>query len=113
MWKYPPSTILVPVDFGDASAQALRVAESLRARLGGRIRLLYAETIETPPYFTHEQLATIERERKAARAQAKQFANRFAVRNGVTAAEILVVDRTAEEAIVEEAARAEAEPVRR
>jgi nucleotide-binding universal stress UspA family protein len=107
MWKYPPSTILVPIDFGEASAQALRVAESLRARLDGRIRVLHAETIETPPYFTHEQIATIERERKVARAQARQFVHRFAVRNGVSAPEVLVVDRSAEEAIAEEAARAD------
>jgi nucleotide-binding universal stress UspA family protein len=105
MWKYPPSAILVPVDFGEASAQALRVAASLAARFGGRLRVLHAETIEAPPYFTHEQLATIERERKAARAQAKHFVRQFAERHGVSSAEIQIADAAPVDAIVEEARR--------
>ena len=47
-----PSTILVPVDFGDASGRAVAVAGALAERCGAALRLLHAETIEAPAYFT-------------------------------------------------------------
>jgi nucleotide-binding universal stress UspA family protein len=105
MWKCPPSTILVPVDFGDASARAVAVGASVAARLGGRLRLLHAEAIETPPYFTHEQLKTIERERNAARAQAREYLARFARSNGATDFEVKIPEGSASAAIID-AARA-------
>jgi len=55
MWQYPPRTILVAVDFGGASTRALRVAEALAAQHGSAVTALHAETLEVPPYFTHDQ----------------------------------------------------------
>jgi nucleotide-binding universal stress UspA family protein len=103
MWKCPPSTILVPVDFGTASAQAVAVAAALAARLGARLRVLHAEVIETPPYFTREQLKTIERERKAARAQAAQFVADFARKNGATTVDVEITEGSPTASIVEAA----------
>lgn len=103
MWKCPPSAILVAVDFGDASSRALQVAGVLSDRLGARLRVLHNETIETPPYFTHEQLATIERERKAARDKAEQFVRDYATRLGVDPSEVTISEGSPTASIVEAA----------
>ena len=66
MWTYPPRHILVAVDFGPASARALRVAAALAARHGSAITALHAETVEVPPYFTHDQLKDVERQHAVA-----------------------------------------------
>jgi nucleotide-binding universal stress UspA family protein len=103
MWKCPPSTILVPVDFGDASAAAVSVGAALAARIGASLRVLHAEALETPPYFTHEQLRTIEGERKAARAQARQYLADFARKNGAADAAAEITEGAASAVIVEAA----------
>lgn len=77
-----PSRILVPVDFSDASAQAVAVGAALAARVRGTLHVLHAEVLEVPPYFTHEQLKTLERERAVARTRAQEFLEDFARRQG-------------------------------
>lgn len=73
MWKVPPRAVLVAVDFGDASARALRVAHALAASVGATVTALHAETLEVPPYFTHDQLRDVERHRDAARREAERY----------------------------------------
>ncbi len=77
MWQYPPRNILVAVDFGDASARALRVAAALAAQHGSAITALHAETLEVPPYFTHDQLKEVERNRAQARRDAQRYLEQF------------------------------------
>ena len=103
MWNCPPSTILVPVDFGDASARAVELAAAIAARLGSRLRVLHVENIEAPPYFTHEQMATIERERNAAREQARKFLRDFAKAHGADPVQASIAEGSAVAAIVEAA----------
>ena len=103
MWNCPPSTILVPVDFGDASARAVELAAAIAARLGSRLRVLHVENFEEPPYFTHEQMATIERERNAAREQARKFLRDFAEAHGADPVQASIVEGSAVAAIVEAA----------
>jgi hypothetical protein len=50
MWQYPPRSILVAVDFGDAAARALRIAQAMAARqdsaiAGGVVPPLGAEGV--------------------------------------------------------------------
>jgi nucleotide-binding universal stress UspA family protein len=78
MWTYPPHEILVAVDFGDASARALRVAGELARTFNSEVRALHAETLEAPPYFTSEQVRSIERQRRAARGEATRYLAAFA-----------------------------------
>lgn len=92
MWKCPPSKVLVPVDFGDASARAVQTAAALAGRLGAEVRLLHAETLEAPPYFTLDQMASLRRQRVAARAKAKRFLEEFGQANGLAMAEAAVED---------------------
>ena len=55
--------IVVPVDFSDISAHALRTASLLREHCGGgEITALYANWFEAPPYFTSGRLDELRKE---------------------------------------------------
>jgi nucleotide-binding universal stress UspA family protein len=73
MWTYPPRSILAAVDFGPASARALAVAAALADRHTVPLVALHAETVDVPPYFTHDQLAEVERQRASLRAEARRY----------------------------------------
>lgn len=77
MWNYPPAEILVAVDFGEASARAVSVAGVLGRRYDARVLALHAETLEAPPYFTHDQIRDMERQRRSARAEAQRYLAKF------------------------------------
>ncbi len=104
MWQYPPRNILVAVDFGDASMRALRVAAALAAQHGSGITALHAETLDVPPYFTHDQLKEVERHRAQARREAQHYLEQYVRAPAPTAAASLV-DGPAVEAILAAAAR--------
>ena len=104
MWQYPPRSILVAVDFGQASARALRVAEALAARHGATITAMHAETLEVPPYFTHDQLKDVERHRAHARREAQHYLEAY-VRLSAPSASAVLVDGPAVEALLAAAAR--------
>lgn len=61
-WQCPPKTVLVAVDFGDASVRALTTG----GVVASAFRALHAERFEPAPYFTLEQIARLEAERRAA-----------------------------------------------
>jgi nucleotide-binding universal stress UspA family protein len=103
MWKCPPSTVLVPVDFGDASGRALAVASALASRVDARVVVLHVETIDVPPYFTREQFAMIERERRTARTKAELFLRESAKRHGIEACDAVIANGSPTAAIVEAA----------
>jgi nucleotide-binding universal stress UspA family protein len=103
MWQYPPRRILVAVDFGQASARALRVAEVLAARHGSAVTALHAETLEVPPYFTHDQLKDVERHRAQAGREAQRYLESF-VQSSAPSAAASLVDGPAVEAVLSAAA---------
>ncbi len=56
-------TILVPVDFSDVSAEALRTAFLLREHCGdGKVVAVYANWFEAPPYFTSGRLDELQKQ---------------------------------------------------
>ena len=77
-WQCPPRTVLVAVDFGDASARALAIGGVVASAFDARLRALHAERFEPSPYFTLEQIAELESERRAAQAAATDHLARFA-----------------------------------
>jgi nucleotide-binding universal stress UspA family protein len=91
-WHGPPNTILVGVDFGDASARALAIAGALASGFGARLRALHAERFEPPPYFTIEQIAALEAERQAAQAAAAAHLAEFAGAASGQVVEPVIVD---------------------
>jgi nucleotide-binding universal stress UspA family protein len=71
-------SVLVAVDFGDASARAVAIGGVIVAPHPKPVlRLVHAESIEAPAYFTSEQMGAPERQRDAMTAQAEQFLWRF------------------------------------
>lgn len=74
----PIASIVVPVDFGTASANAIALAGRLAAGCGvPSLQLLHAEQFDVPPYFTREQMGMLTRERDAARAHAHGYLRAF------------------------------------
>ena len=100
-WRCPPKTVLVAVDFGDASARALALAGIVASAFGARLRALHAERFEPPPYFTLEQIARLEDERRAAQSAATDHLARFAAEAAAYTAEALVIDEPPVEALLE------------
>ena len=101
MWNCPPSNILVPVDFGEASARAVTVAAAVAARTGARVRLLHAESIEAPPNITHEQIESLEKQRRSARAHAQRYLAAFGRAHGLPNAEVVLQEGSPLSVIVE------------
>jgi nucleotide-binding universal stress UspA family protein len=104
----PIGSILVAVDFGEASARAVAVGGAIAARCrDASLRLLHAEAIEAPAYFTAEQIDDLERQRHTITSQAEQFLSRFG-RQHTAVPFIAIVDRRPpSEAIVAAAASAD------
>lgn len=106
-WQCPPKTVLVAVDFGDASAHALAIAGVVASAFDARLRALHAERFEPPPYFTLDQIARLEAERHMAQAAAADHLTRFAAGASAYPVEAIVVDEPPVEAILAAAATAD------
>ncbi len=107
MWQCPPKTVLVAVDFGDGSARALAIGGLLASTFGARLRALHAERFEPPPYFTVEQIAQLEAERRMAQAAAADHLVRFAGGATAHAVEAVIVDEPPVEAVLHAATSAD------
>lgn len=103
-WHCPPQSVLVGVDFGEASARALALAGFIAAAFDARLRVLHAERFEPPPYFTLEQLDQLETERGAAAAAAASHLTQFAETVSGRAVEAVIADAPPVEAILDAAA---------
>jgi nucleotide-binding universal stress UspA family protein len=106
-WQCPPKSVLVAVDFGEASARALAIGGVVASAFDARLRVLHAERFEPPPYFTLEQIARLEGERRAAQAAATDHLARFAATASAHPVESVVLDEPPVDAILNEAMRAD------
>lgn len=95
-----PKNILVAVDFGDASARAVTIGGELAARTGAVLRLLHAESLDVPPYFTPAQLQALEGEERANQRRAAEFLQKFGKRHTSHPVQTVVESRTAVDAIL-------------
>jgi uncharacterized protein (DUF302 family)/nucleotide-binding universal stress UspA family protein len=107
MRAWPPRHIVVAIDFGEASGRACGAAATLARATGARVTVLHAEQFEAPPYFTHEQLDTLEAELRTARTHAEAHARDFAAAHGLDADMVSISDRPAAEAILQAAEAAD------
>jgi nucleotide-binding universal stress UspA family protein len=104
----PIQSILAAVDFGDASARAVAVAGAMARRCpNAMLRLLHAESIEAPAYFTTEQMDDLERQRHAIATQAEQFLSRYGRQHTTARFAAAVSQRGPVEAILTAAASAD------
>ncbi|MDH4065073.1 MAG: universal stress protein [Acidobacteriota bacterium] len=100
-------TILAAVDFGEASARAVALAGALAGRLGARLRVLHAEPLDAPPYFTHAQMEALEAEAHDNRVRATEFLRSFAREHTHEPFDAVVDNRTATDAILHASADAD------
>lgn len=95
-----PKSILVAVDFGAASARAVAIGGELAARTGAMLRLLHAESLDVPPYFTAAQLRAIEGEERANAKRAAEYLATFGRRHTAQVFTVIIETRTAADAIL-------------
>ena len=105
----PPArgSILVGVDFSEASAGAISLAGALATALGAQLTAVHAEVLEAPPYFTHEQLDAMEQQRREARAEAAEYLERFVRERSNVSAKGILVDEPPVEALLRLSASAD------
>src|SRR6187200_1081363 len=100
-----PRAVMVAVDFGQASARAVALAGVIVDRCRtGTLRLLHAEALDAPVYFTAEQIEGLEQQRRRLRGQAEQFLSRFGRQHTRMPFSTALDDRTPVEAILHESA---------
>ena len=78
MTPIPIRRMLVAVDFGEASRQALIAGGLIARRTAAALQVLHAESPEAPAYFTHEQVAALAAQRARMESQARAFLETFA-----------------------------------
>jgi len=72
-------TILVPIDFSEPSAHALRLAASMAEHCrGGHLVAMYANWFEAPPYFTSGRLDELREEFRESLSSAENSLKLFA-----------------------------------
>ena len=106
-WLCPPRTIVVAVDFGDASARALAIAGVMASAFDASVRAVHAERFEPPPYFTLEQIGRLQAERRSAQRHAGAHVAEFAARAGGGAVTPIVIDEPPVDAILDVASDAD------
>jgi nucleotide-binding universal stress UspA family protein len=100
-----PRSVMVAVDFGDASARAVALAGLIVDRCrAATLRLLHAEALDAPVYFTAEQIEGLEHQRRRLRGQAEQLLSRFGRQHTRMRFSTALDDRTPVEAILHESA---------
>lgn len=102
-----PKSILVAVDFGAASARAVAIGGELAARTGATLRLLHAESLDVPPYFTAAQLRAIEGEERLNVRRAAEYVTTFGKRHTAQPFTVVVESRTAVDAILHSSQQAD------
>lgn len=107
LWTCPPGRVLAAIDFGEASASAIGVAGYVASAYGATLSALHAERFEAPPYFTLDQIARLEAERRDAQARAVDHLRRFAAEVTAYPIDPLVVDEPPAEAILHAAGTAD------
>ncbi|MGE0460501.1 MAG: universal stress protein [Vicinamibacterales bacterium] len=100
-------TVLVAVDFGEASARALTLGGALAGAFGASLRVLHAETLDAPPYFTQAQMEALESDAQETRARARDYLREFARRHTDAPFEPVVDNRYATDAILHASADAD------
>lgn len=98
-----PRSVMVAVDFGGASARAVALAGAIVEHCGAAtLRLLHAETLDAPAYFTTEQIERLEGQRQTLRRQAEQFLSQFGRQHTQVRFSTTVDDRPPVDAILRE-----------
>ena len=105
MWQYPPRASSSPSISATPRPARSAWPQALAAQHGSAMTALHAETLDVPPYFTHDQLKTVERHRAQARREAERYLERFVRASAPDRRRSSLVDGPAVEAVLAAAAR--------
>ncbi len=103
----PPRTVLAAVDFEAASARAVALAGFVAAANDATLRVLHAERVDAPLYFTPAQMARLEAERTDAAAELGAALTRFAGEATAWPFRVEIAEGTPAEVILQAAERAD------
>ena len=96
-----PRSILVAVDFGDASGRAVAIGSAVAERCGASLQLLHAGAFETPPYMTSGEPAAVDSKARG-HERATDFLNDFGRRYAAGAFTPLIDDGAPVDTILRE-----------
>jgi len=103
-----PQSVLVAVDFGEASACAVAIGGLVADRYGAAtLRLLHVEAAEAPTYFTYDQIEALERQQQEMRAQAERYLAQFGRRQTHHPVSAVVNEGSPSEAILRQSMTAD------
>jgi nucleotide-binding universal stress UspA family protein len=102
--KFPPSKILIPTDFGPASAVALAYARLIYEEYRAALSVIHAHHFELPPYFSSGQVDSLTRELKKARKTATEYLHRQCRSSLGGEVEVALVEKPPVDAIIEASA---------
>lgn len=93
-------SILVGVDFSDASGAALAVAAQLGKGMRAQLHAIHVAHFDPPPYFTPAQIEMIVREHDASLSAARQQLADYVERHSAQPASVDVIDGPPDEVLV-------------
>ena len=97
-----PRSILVAVDFGEASGRAIAVASTIAERYGASLRLLHAAAFDVPPYMVPGEPPGSEQPAQSERERANDFLANFGQRHAISPFGLLIDDGAPVDAILRE-----------
>jgi nucleotide-binding universal stress UspA family protein len=106
-WRCPPRVLVAAVDFETASARAVALAGFIASAADATLRVVHAERVEAPPYFTLDQIARLASERAAATADVAFELERFTLDAMAWPAEISVTEGAPVDVILQAAETAD------
>jgi len=99
-------TVIVAVDFGEASAKAVEVGGAIAGRAGASLQLVHAEQLDAPPYFTAAQMQALEGEARGNQRRAAEYLRAFGARHTSQPFDVRIESRAATEGILHASADA-------
>lgn len=107
MWALPPSLVVAAVDFEPASVRAAALAGAVATAAHAQLRVVHAERVDAPPYFTPEQIAALEDERRETSRELATELRRLVATATPRVADVRVVEGPPVETILSQAADAD------
>lgn len=106
-WMLPPAVVVAAVDFDPASVRAVALAGAVATASRAQLRVVHAERVDVPPYFTPQQIAALEDEQRESTRELTAELRRLVAATTSRAAEVRVTEGSPVDTILAQAADAD------
>lgn len=106
-WMLPPALVVAAVDFEPASVRAAAMAGAIATACRAQLRVVHAERVDAPPYFTPDQIAALEDERRETTRELTAELRRLVAGTTTRAADVRVVEGPPVDTILAQSADAD------